>query len=244
VRAEAALRISFGYDPSSGNFPARGIPSTIYARRPTTRMGALAVLRDAWLLGRLAGTKAEDGDHAALARAAAGEIPVRALARHAEDLRTILRLREELGIAPVVEGVAEGYRVAARLAEAKVGCVVGPVAWPVTGRGPEATEPALDNAGALHRAGVALALTAGGDAAGLRDQAALAARYGLPRAEALRAVTSRAAELCGVADRVGTLAAGRDADLVAFDGDPLEPSSRVRLVIVDGEVVFEAEEAK
>ena len=242
--ADAALKIAFGYDPSAGNFPARGIPATIYARRPTTRMGVLAVLRDAWLLGRLAGPKAEDGDLAALARAAAGEIPVRALARHAEDLRTVLRLREDLGIVPVVEGASEGYRVADRLAEAKIGCVAGPLAWPVSGRGPESTEPALDNAGALRRAGVALALTAGGDAAGLRDQAALAVRYGLAREDALKAVTSSAARICGVGGSVGALEAGRDGDLVLFDGDPLEPSSRVRLVAVDGEVVFEAEVGK
>ena len=244
VRADAALKIAFGYDPTSGNFPARGIPSTIYARRPTTRMGVLAVLRDAWLLGRLSGEDASDADHAAVARAAAGTLPVRAHARHAEDLRALLRLREDMGIKPVVEGVTEGWRVADALAKGGVGCVLGPVSWPVTGRGPEGTEPALDNAGILHRAGVAIAISAGGDPARLADQAALSVRYGLPREAALRAVTSTAAAHAGAGDRVGTLAAGRDADLVLFDGDPLEPASRVRLVLVDGEVVFDAEEAK
>ena len=240
VKADAALKIAFGYDPSSGNYPARGIPSSIYARRPTTRMGVLAVLRDAWLLGRLAGEDAADPDRAVVARAAAGALPVRAHARHAEDLRTVLRLREEMGIRPVIEGVTEGWRVAESLARSGIGCVVGPLSWPESGRGPEGTDPALDNAGILHRAGVPLALTAGGDPAGLRDQAALAVRYGLPRDSALRAVTLAAAEQSGAADRIGSLAPGRDADLVLFDGDPLEPSSRVRWVLVDGEVVFDA----
>ena len=244
VREEAALKIAFGAEPSGGNFPAHGIPANIYARRPTTRMGVLAVLRDAWILGRLAGPGSPDADLAAMARAAAGEIPVRALARHAEDLRTVLRVKEDLGISPVVEGVSEGYLVADRLAGAGLGCVVGPLQHPVSGRGPEGTDPAMDNAGALHRAGVRIALTAGGDAAGLRDQAAMAARCGLPRDAALSAVTAAAAELSGVADRVGTLAKGKDADLVVFDGDPLETSSRVRLVVVDGEVVFEREAGK
>jgi imidazolonepropionase-like amidohydrolase len=244
VKADAALKIAFGYDPTSGNFPARGIPANIYARRPTTRMGVLAVLRDAWLLGRLAGEGAEDPGRAAVARAAAGALPVRVHARHAEDLRALLRLREEMGIRPVVEGATEGWRVAEPLSKAGLGCVVGPIAWPVSGRGPEGTEPALDNAGILHRAGVALALTAGGDPANLRDQAALAVRYGLPRDAALRAVTGVAAAHAGAGDRVGTLAAGRDADLVLFTGDPLEPASRVRMVIVDGEVAYDDEEAK
>jgi imidazolonepropionase-like amidohydrolase len=244
LRESAALRLAFGSDPSAGNYPAHGIPTSIYARRPTTRMGVLAVLRDAWLLGRAAGASAEDADLAAMARAAAGEIPVRAFARTEEDLRTVLRVKDDLGFAPVVEGVSEGYKVADRLAKAGIACVVGPLAYPVGGRGPEWTDPALDDAGALLRAGLRIALTAGGDAAGLRDQAAMAVRWGLPRDAALKAVTSEAAALCGVADRVGTLEKGRDADLVVFDGDPLEPSSRVLLVLVDGEAAFEREAAK
>jgi imidazolonepropionase-like amidohydrolase len=244
LRATAALKIAFGADPSAGNFAARGIPPSIYARRPTTRMGVLAVLRDAWILGRAAGVESPDADLAAMARAAAGEIPVRALARTEEDLLTALRVREDLGFLPVLEGVTEGYRVADRLAKAGASCVVGPVAYPVGGRGPEGTDPAMENPGALLRAGVRVALTSGGDGAGLRDQAALAARWGFPRDAALRGVTSEAAALCGAGDRVGTLAKGMDADLVVLDGDPLEPSSRVRLVVVDGEAVFETEGAR
>ncbi len=239
VREEAALRIAFGDEPSAGNFPARGIPFSIYARRPTTRMGVLAVLRDAWMLGRLAGREAPSADDAALARAAAGEIPVRALARNAEDLRTVLRVREELGIRPVLEDVSEGWLLPGALAKAGLDCVVGPAIFPVGGRGWGWTEPALDNAGALHRAGVRIALTAGGESAGLRDQAALAVRHGLPRDAALAAVTAEAARMSGVADRVGALRPGLDADAAVFDGDPLEPSTRVLLVIVDGKVVLD-----
>jgi imidazolonepropionase-like amidohydrolase len=241
VLAEAALRLSFGSDPSAGNFPAHGIPQTIYARRPTTRMGVLAVLRDAWILGRAAGPGATDADLAAMARAAAGGIPIRALARTEEDLATVLRLQGDLGFAPVIEGATEGWKVAERLAKAGVPCVVGPLAYPVSGRGPEGTDPAMDNAGVLHRAGVRLALTAGGDAAGLRDQASLAVRWGLPREAALRAVTAEAAAIAGGGARVGSLEKGLDGDLVVFDGDPLEPSSRVRLVVVDGEAAYESE---
>lgn len=241
LRETAALKIALGSEPSSGNFPARGIPQSIYARRPTTRMGVLAVLRDAWILGRAAGPDAADADLAAVARVAAGEIPVRALARTEEDLLTAIRVKEDLGFLPVIEGATEGYRVADRIAKAGASCVVGPIAYPVGGRGPENTDPAMDNPGALLRAGVRVALASGGDGSGLRDQAALAVRWGFPREAALRGVTSEAAALCGAGDRVGTLAKGMDADLVVFDGDPLEPASRVRLVVVDGEAVYEAE---
>jgi imidazolonepropionase-like amidohydrolase len=244
VKETAALKIAFGGEPSSGNFPARGIPFSIYARRPTTRMGVLAVLRDAWILGRDAGPDAADADLAAMARAARGEIPVRAGARHVEDLRTAIRAGADLGFKPVVEGAAEGYVAAKRVAAGTAGCVVGPLVYPASGRGVDGTEPALDNAALLRAAGVPVALTAAGDAALLRDQVALAVRYGLDPDDALRAVTSVAAELSGVADRVGSLAPGRDADVVVWDGDPREPATRVRAVLVDGRVAWKAPEEK
>lgn len=247
VKEEAALKAVMGDDPSSGNHPARGIPTTIYARRPTTRMGVLAVFRDAWILGRMAGEEAADADAAAMARAAAGGIPLRVQARTAEDLRMVLRLEGDLGFHAVLEDVSEGWLLAEDLAKAKSDCVLAPVVWPVNGRGWRGSDPALGNAAALHRAGVRVALSGGGNAAALRDQAALAVRYGLPREAALEAVTSRAALLSGAADRVGSLRPGMDGDLVVFDGDPLEPSSRVLLVVVDGRAVLDrtaAEEAR
>ena len=75
-------------------------------------------------------------------------------------------------------GARRGMRSRRSSSRSREPCVVGPLQWPMSGRGPEGSDPALDNAGALHRAGVRLALTAGGDAAGLRDQAILAARSG------------------------------------------------------------------
>ena len=212
VRPDAALRFAFGDDPSAGNFPARGIPFSIYARRPTTRMGVLAVFRDAW---------------------------ISPAAARAEDLRMALRVREDLGVRAVVEDASEGWMMAGALAKAGVECVVGPVLHPVDGRGWRGTEPALGNAAILRAAGVPVALTTGGASEGLRDQAALARRYGLPAVDALAAVTSEAARLSGAGDRVGSLAPGMDGDLVVFDGDPLEPASRVLLVIVDGTVVVD-----
>jgi len=79
----------------------------------------------------------------------------------------------------------------------------------------------------------------------LRLCAALAMRYGIPEAEALKMVTSNAAEIARVADRVGSIAVGKDADLVIFNGPWYEPKSRVDLVIGDGRVIYDrAKEAK
>ena len=91
------------------------------------------------------------------------------------------------------------------------------------------------------RAGLPVALGSGGVAgsAYIALHASHGIRYGLDPQAALAAITSVPAEMFGLADRVGSLAKGLDGDLVVFDGDPFEPTSRVQLVVVGGEVVFD-----
>lgn len=107
----------------------------------------------------------------------------------------------------------------------------------------ESSTPAL--AALLSEAGVFTVLGAGeaydfeDSEAGAIQQARTAARWGMPREAALAAVTSQAAELIGVGDRVGKLEVGYDGDLVLWSGDPLDPSSRPLLVVVDGRVVLD-----
>ena len=64
--------------------------------------------------------------------------------------------------------------------------------------------------------------------------AALAAKAGMKPEEALAAITLRAAEIAGIADRVGSLTVGKDADIVVWDGDPLDMTSQTRMVFVSG----------
>jgi imidazolonepropionase-like amidohydrolase len=99
----------------------------------------------------------------------------------------------------------------------------------------------LSGAAALRRAGVRIAFASdfprsGTDA--LRLTAALAVRSGLDRADAFRALTQDAAAILGVGDRVGTIEAGKDADLVLWDGDPLLPASAPLCVWVEGVEVY------
>jgi imidazolonepropionase-like amidohydrolase len=93
-----------------------------------------------------------------------------------------------------------------------------------------------------HRAGVkfALQVAGGSDAAKyLWYQAATAVKYGVPRETALRAITLTAAEIIGVADRVGSIDVGKDANLLLLTGDPLDAASWVDTVVVDGKVAYE-----
>lgn len=94
--------------------------------------------------------------------------------------------------------------------------------------------------GMLHEAGVRVALSTfarGGRSVAM--EAALAWAHGLPREAALVAVTGDAAQILGVADRIGTLAPGLDADLVIWDQHPISSYATAMRVIVDGETVFE-----
>src|SRR5262249_17736996 len=103
------------------------------------------------------------------------------------------------------------------------------------GSGPEGAETIYNTAGLLHEAGVTFALTGGQ----LLDQARFAVRFGLPAEAALAAVTSVPAKGLGTQDRVGSIAVGRDADLVALSGDPFEFTTAVRWTMSDGALRFE-----
>jgi imidazolonepropionase-like amidohydrolase len=99
-----------------------------------------------------------------------------------------------------------------------------------------------DNAAILQRAGVTIAFTVSGNTIHLshnageavREAAGLAVANGLPYGEALKALTVNPARVFGIADHYGGLARGLDADLVIWNGDPLEPSSAPDLVMVRG----------
>ena len=130
-----------------------------------------------------------------------------------------------------IAGGQEAYKVRQELAAAKVPVLLGSLTSS-PGSGPEGTETVLNLAGPLHKAGVAFALTEGR----LLEQARLALRFGLPRDVALASITSTPAKLLGLDGRLGTIAPGRDADLVALSGDPFDLNTTVRWTMIDGVV--------
>jgi imidazolonepropionase-like amidohydrolase len=164
-----------------------------------------------------------------------GEVPLIVGADRYDDIHTALRITAEFGVRMILSHGAEAHRVAGELAEREI-----PVLW-----GPsEASYRELESRGgspeapaALARAGVTLAFQTGsiGNVAGLLDQARAAVAHGLPREEALRALTLHPATIFGVADRLGSLEVGKAADLVVFDRDPLDGPARVEMVFVGGE---------
>src|SRR5262249_52846699 len=150
-----------------------------------------------------------------------------AVSRTDNDILSLLRLAKEFKFTPTVVGGHEAYKVSEELAAAKVPVILGPLTTSPSLTGPESTDAVWNQPALLHKAGIPFALSGGH----LLEQARFAVRYGLPPEAALAAITRTPARLLGLENRVGTLGAGRDADLMALDGDPLELTTSVQWVL-------------
>ena len=170
----------------------------------------------------------------ALAPFARGEAPVVIQADEEEDIRGAVRFASQQGLRLVVAGGLEAWRCADLLEEKDVAVLVKVLRTP--NRESDPYDAAYANAAALHRRGVRFAIVTD-DASNARNlpfEAAMAAAYGLPKAEALRAITLAPAEILGAGDRIGAIVPGRDAHLVLATGDILDARTQVVGVWIDG----------
>ncbi len=251
VKEPAAMDITIGERPARV-FRARN-------REPSTGAAVLALLRatlsDAREYGRRNRSSAERRDHRmeALQLVLSRAIPARIQANRPEDIRDAMRLAEEFGFDVVIDGGSFAHEMRAELAAKSVPVVLGPpsrsYAWTQDSPHPEEfPEPEERAAGWLARDGVKVAI--GSFARGhyahneaitgkwLLLDAMLASAYGLPEDDALKGVTINAAQILRVADRVGSLEPGKDADVVILSGPPSSIVSRVEQVFVDGVLAY------
>ncbi|HEV2148750.1 MAG TPA: amidohydrolase family protein [Longimicrobiaceae bacterium] len=166
-----------------------------------------------------------------------GRLPLVVEAHRASDIRTALRIADEYRLRLILLGATEGWMVADDLARARV-----PVVLKVLQNLPSSFErlgARYDNAALLRRAGVQVAFTTNEthNARNLRQEAGNAVAYGLPYQEALRAVTLYPAQVWGVDATHGSLAPGKTANVVVWDGDPLELLTEVEHVFIGGREV-------
>jgi imidazolonepropionase-like amidohydrolase len=175
----------------------------------------------------------------ALSRVIAGEMPLLITANRAHDIMTALRIAEEFSIPIVIDGAAEAYLVLEELERSGVRLIVHPTMVRHFG---EMENASFETPARLRKGEIPFALQSGYESYVPKTrvvlfEAAIAAANGLAFEEALASITIDAATILGIADRVGSLAPGKDADLVLFDGDPFEYTSRVTGVIINGELV-------
>lgn len=242
VKEPLAMKAAFGENPKM-----------VYGsggKRPSTRMATAAVLREAFYEARAYMEKRACADadkrpdfnlkNEALAMVLRRELPLKMHAHRADDILTAIRLAEEFNLRASVEHCTEGYLIADELRKANVGVILGPL---LTDRGkPELKNLTMKAPAILHRAGVKFALMTDHGVIPepyLPVEAGLCVREGLPEMEAMRAITIHAAGVLGLEERLGSLAPGKDADVVLFDGHPLETRTHASLVIVNGNIAYE-----
>jgi len=248
LKKEGALTFSMGRTPARGNrIPYGQRPANFYFRRPTTTMAVNWMLRDMLWDAQQddARTEAIPESRALLQAALRHEQPIHIRVRRSTDIRTALRLVDEFGLKIVLVECTEGYKLAGELAKRQIPVILGPFYFHTRelGRYFEWQDLCWNNAGALHRAGVKVVLASqSATATDMLSVAAYAARHGLPREAALRAVTLGPAECLGVADRVGSLDAGKDGNLIILSGDPLQPTTLIKRVLLQGKTVYQAEQ--
>lgn len=251
---ESGMRLTMGSEPSRGNRAIRGgTPNSIYYRRPTTRMGVVWSARkafyDAQAYKERKTVENGDGEPAmgdpameVLVKVLDREVEVHTTARAEQDIRTAIRLADEFGYSTLLTEAIEAWRVVDEIKESGATVLFSaPSRLRVLGSGAgDGAEYRLHTLNLLAEAEVPFAIQTGSDLGTLDlvHEAMFAVRNGLDRDTALAAVTTIPARILGIDDRVGAIAAGLDADLVVWSGDPFEPTSRVESVYVNGEEAY------
>ncbi|TDI74144.1 MAG: amidohydrolase [Bacteroidetes bacterium] len=153
-----------------------------------------------------------------------------------KDIEAAIDWVQERKIEKVVfSGVSEGWRVADKLAEAGIACLVGPMLSTPT-RESDRYDRAYANIGMMAEAGVKVSIRSG-ESANVRNlpfNAGFAAAYGLGKEEALRAVTLSPAEIFGIDDDYGSIEVGKKANLMITTGDPFQTSTQIVGVFIEG----------
>ena len=167
-----------------------------------------------------------------------GEIPLKAHAHRADDICTAIRIAREFGVKLTLEHCTEGHLIADELARAGFPAAVGPTLTNASKL--ELANKSFDTPGVLARAGCQVSIIT--DSSVIPQQylslcAGLAVKAGMEPFAALQAITINPARHLGVADRVGSLEVGKDADLVITDGDPMVSDTTVKMVFIDGRQV-------
>ena len=246
LKSPAAMKIAFGENPKEC-YGQNG------SKAPVTRMAVAALLRETLFKARkykaeIAAAEKEgkprpfDFKMEAMLPVIDGEIPLKAHAHRADDILTAVRVAEEFGVRITLDHCTDGALIVDRLAKAGRPCLVGPSLWSKTKQ--ELAHKTFATAGILDKAGIEVCIVTDAPVIPLQYLplcAGLAIKAGMKEESAWRAITLNPARVAGVADRVGSLEPGKDADIVVFDGDPLhEIAARPRFVMVDGKVVVRA----
>ena len=239
INDDGPLLASLCSDPARGN-RARSRPDSVFVRQPTNRMGVVWILRSTFDKA-MRGVGGADKANAmkVVKQSVKGKRPMMFVSRMSYDLTSVASLADEFGFNPILVGGQEAYKVKEMIAERKYSVILQRLRLDTT-RGAEGAELIWNQPGVLAEAGITFALS-GDD---LLEQARFAHRNGLDHDMALAAITTTPASILGLEKQVGAIKVGFDADLVVLDGEPLELTTSIRQVIINGETSNHDKETK
>lgn len=244
LKAPLAMKMAFGENPKNSFGRAN--------RQPVTRMATSALIRESLYRAKEYADKKDraQGDPAkmpafdlkmeALEMVVRGQIPIKAHCHRADDIMTAIRIAKELGLALTLDHCTEGYLIADDIAASGCPAILGPLGgFP---QKPEVALQSLEAASILHKAGVKVAIMTDLPANHLwylPIAVGMCVGAGLDEMEGFRTITSNAAEILGLGDRLGTLEPGKDADVAIFDGNPIRDLwCHCAATVIDGQVRY------
>jgi len=167
-----------------------------------------------------------------------GELPVLMVANSEREIKGAIEIADKYKLKMVISGGEDAWKVAATLKEKNIPVIIGPVT-DLPNNEDDDYDINYSHAAKLHRAGVRFAFQTA-DAAYVRNlpyQAGTSAAFGLPKDEALKAVTIYPAQIFGVDKLLGSIEVGKMANLIVTDGDPLEFKTSVKHMLINGKPV-------
>ncbi len=240
VKFPSAMKVAFGENPKV-NYA--GLNTS-----PVTRMSIAGMLRAELTNARQYLSDFESGNtpfnlHYEAWRPVFNHgIPLKAHVHRVDDIFTAIRIAKEFGLKITLDHCSEGHLIAKELAKEGFPAIVGP---DLTSRNKiEVQNVAFKTAGVLAKAGVMIAITTDHPVSLIQSLplcVGLSVKQGLDIEEGYRAMTINAAKICGVDDRIGSLEAGKDADIAVFDGNPMEIFTNTVMTIIDGKIVYKKE---
>ncbi len=241
VLAPAAMKIAFGENPMT----TYGMNGNI----PSTRMGIASLIRQELFQARQYFNGNQEGQEnftmECYREVIEGKIPLKAHVHRADDILTAIRIAKEFELGITLDHCTEGHLIAEEIAKSGYPAIVGPSLASRTKE--EVSLSDFKTAGILQTAGVVVALTTDHPVSRIQYLplcAGLAVKEGMDEMGAIRAITIDAARICRVEHRLGSLKVGKDADIVIYDGNPLEIASAVCATIINGEIVWSKEKRK
>ncbi|MBQ7246132.1 MAG: amidohydrolase [Firmicutes bacterium] len=242
IKDPVAMKCAFGENPK------RCYGSS--SKMPMTRMATAALLRQTieQAIEYNAKKKAAKKDPAkmpaynakleAMIPVIEKKIPLKAHAHRTDDILTSIRIAKEYGLKMTLDHCTEGHLIVDEVKRSGFNAIIGPTYGFRTKY--ELRNKTFDTPGILSKAGIKIAIMTDSPVhhqSELPLFAAMAVNSGMDREEALKAITINAAEITGIDKRVGSIAPGKDADIVIWDTDPLSLEHRTYMVLIDGEVV-------